>query len=192
MIAADYGQAKILEYLISKGLEASLLDSPDKHGITPLLAAVFEGHTECVKILINAVSQRNIFTNKAHEIYLRVGYYHIIVINWSWNVINFSLSFDFWDMFAEVFLTFGNLFQKIYFFTDPRWIRGISGHYYDGLKFACMDFSSQQQKRRKALCIQTDLFLSFLITQLSFPINGRVCQWLIRQLANSLASCNAC
>jgi len=54
MIAADYGQAKILEYLISKGLEASLLDSPDKHGITPLLAAVFEGHTECVKILINA------------------------------------------------------------------------------------------------------------------------------------------
>ena len=76
MIAADYGQAKILEYLISKGLEASLLDSPDKHGITPLLAAVFEGHTECVKILINAVSQRNIFTtNIAHEIYLRVGYY---------------------------------------------------------------------------------------------------------------------
>ena len=82
MIAADYGQAKILEYLISKGLEASLLDSPDKHGITPLLAAVFEGHTECVKILINAVSQRNIlpFTNIAHEIYLRDGYYHIIVI----------------------------------------------------------------------------------------------------------------
>ena len=81
MIAADYGQAKILEYLISKGLEASLLDSPDKHGITPLLAAVFEGHTECVKILINAVSQRNItFTNIAHEIYLQVGYYHIIVM----------------------------------------------------------------------------------------------------------------
>ena len=34
----------------------------------------------------------------------------------------------------------------------------------------------QQQKRRKALCIQTDLFLSFLITQLSSPINGYV--WL--------------
>ena len=28
----------------------------------------------------------------------------------------------------------------------------------DGLKFACIDFSSQKQKRRKALCIQTDLF----------------------------------
>ena len=41
----------------------------------------------------------------------------------------------------------------------------------DGLKFACIDFSSQQQKRRKALCIQTDLFLSFPITQPSFPIN---------------------
>ena len=51
----------------------------------------------------------------------------------------------------------------------------IPVHYYDGLKFACMDFSSKQQKRRKALCIQTDLFLSFLITQLSFLINGWVC-----------------
>ena len=44
----------------------------------------------------------------------------------------------------------------------------------DGLKFACIDFSSQQQKRRKALCIQTDLFLSFPITQPSFPINPLV------------------
>ena len=41
----------------------------------------------------------------------------------------------------------------------------------DGMKFVCIDFSSQEQKSRKALCIQTDLFLSFLITQLSFPIN---------------------
>ena len=44
----------------------------------------------------------------------------------------------------------------------------------DGLKFACIDFSSQQQKRRKALCIKTDLFLSFPITQPSFPINSLV------------------
>ena len=53
-------------------------------------------------------------------------------------------------------------------------VKAIHSHYYDGLKFTCIDFSSQQQKRRKALCIQTDLFLSFLITQLSFPINGYV------------------
>ena len=53
-------------------------------------------------------------------------------------------------------------------------VKDIPVHYYDGLKFACMDFSSKQQKRRKALCIQTDLFLSFLITQLNFPINGQV------------------
>ena len=45
------------------------------------------------------------------------------------------------------------------------------------LKFACIVFSSQQQKRRKALCIQTDLFLSFPITQPSFPINPLVWLW---------------
>ena len=44
----------------------------------------------------------------------------------------------------------------------------------EGFNFAGIVFSSQQQKRRKALCIQTDLFLSFPITQLSFPINGWV------------------
>ena len=44
----------------------------------------------------------------------------------------------------------------------------------DGLKFACIDISSQQQKRKKALCIQTDLFLSFPITEPSFPINPLV------------------
>ena len=27
----------------------------DKHGITPLLAAIYEGHTECVKILLEKV-----------------------------------------------------------------------------------------------------------------------------------------
>ena len=28
---------------------------PDKHGITPLLAAIYEGHTECVKLLLAKV-----------------------------------------------------------------------------------------------------------------------------------------
>ena len=51
----------------------------------------------------------------------------------------------------------------------------ISSHYYDGLKFVCIDFSSQQQKRRKALCIQTDLFLSFRIALPSFRIERYVC-----------------
>ena len=54
MIAADYGQSEIIEYLISKGTTS--IDTADKHGITPLLAAIFEGHTQCVKILLNAVS----------------------------------------------------------------------------------------------------------------------------------------
>ena len=62
MIAADYGQAAIIEYLITKGVTA--LDTPDKHGITPLLAAIFEGHTHCVKILLNAVSQTRCLKRK--------------------------------------------------------------------------------------------------------------------------------
>merc|ERR1712050_336326 len=44
--ASDYGQLDIVKYLCSKGAK---LDAPDKHGISPLLAAVWEGHTACVQ-----------------------------------------------------------------------------------------------------------------------------------------------
>ncbi|CAD7094202.1 unnamed protein product [Hermetia illucens] len=47
--AADYGQADVLGYLIGKGAN---VNSVDKHGITAILAAIWEGHTECVKILL--------------------------------------------------------------------------------------------------------------------------------------------
>lgn len=71
--AADYGQDQVLEYLISKSANVNVSDSifdqsnliliwtcwhpkqmqvKDKHGITPLLAAIWEGHTECVSILL--------------------------------------------------------------------------------------------------------------------------------------------
>jgi len=56
VFAADYGQVKIAEFLISKGGQ---LNAADKHGITPLLAAVFEGHTQCVKILLDAGCDTN-------------------------------------------------------------------------------------------------------------------------------------
>ena len=62
--------------------------------------------------------------------------------------------------------------------TAPH-LSGIRSHYYDGLKFVCIDFSSQQQKRRKALCIQTDLFLSFRIALPSFRIKQYVCVWAL-------------
>uniref|UniRef100_A0A671T9K6 Myotrophin n=1 Tax=Sinocyclocheilus anshuiensis TaxID=1608454 RepID=A0A671T9K6_9TELE len=39
--AADSGQAEMLE-----------LCAPDKHSITPLLSATYEGHVTCVKILL--------------------------------------------------------------------------------------------------------------------------------------------
>ncbi|XP_063219765.1 myotrophin [Bacillus rossius redtenbacheri] len=47
--AADYGQKDVIKYLISRGADVNL---KDKHGISALLAAVWEGHTDCVKILI--------------------------------------------------------------------------------------------------------------------------------------------
>lgn len=48
--ASDYGQSEVLAYLISKGAK---FDSPDKHGIHPILAAIWEGHSACVELLLN-------------------------------------------------------------------------------------------------------------------------------------------
>jgi ankyrin repeat protein len=51
--AADYGQKEVIDYLVSKKADVNV---PDKHGITPLLAAVFEGHADCVRFLIQKVN----------------------------------------------------------------------------------------------------------------------------------------
>uniref|UniRef100_A0A1A9WJ39 ANK_REP_REGION domain-containing protein n=1 Tax=Glossina brevipalpis TaxID=37001 RepID=A0A1A9WJ39_9MUSC len=54
--AADYGQYDVLEYLINKGANINIMD---KHGITPLLAAIWEGHTKCVKLLLEKGAEQN-------------------------------------------------------------------------------------------------------------------------------------
>ncbi|XP_065912767.1 myotrophin-like [Dysidea avara] len=54
--AADYGHTDVLEYLISKG---GLVDLADKHGITPLLAAIWEDHESCVKLLLDKGANKN-------------------------------------------------------------------------------------------------------------------------------------
>lgn len=72
-IAADYGQADVLTYLLERGaqVDVSVLRARysrlhlighftffyvpqqlDKHGISPLLAAIWEGHTGCVRVLL--------------------------------------------------------------------------------------------------------------------------------------------
>lgn len=53
--AADYGQEDVIAYLISKGAN---VNSTDKHGISALLAAIWEGHTSCVKLLLEKGASR--------------------------------------------------------------------------------------------------------------------------------------
>ncbi|XP_065647040.1 myotrophin isoform X2 [Hydra vulgaris] len=55
--AADYGQLEIIDYLISIGANINVVD---KHGNSPLLNAVYEGHTSCVKLLLDKGADKNI------------------------------------------------------------------------------------------------------------------------------------
>jgi len=47
--AADYGQSEVIQYLIKNGAN---VNTPSDHGITPLLAAIWEDHVEAVKVLL--------------------------------------------------------------------------------------------------------------------------------------------
>ena len=48
---------KFPSYTILSVLSLSPMQLPDKHGITALLAAVYEDHADCVKVLVNSVSR---------------------------------------------------------------------------------------------------------------------------------------
>jgi len=48
--AADYGQLEVIEFLVGKGAD---LEAKDKHGISVVLAAIWEGHSKCVAFLIS-------------------------------------------------------------------------------------------------------------------------------------------
>ncbi|XP_069684698.1 myotrophin [Periplaneta americana] len=54
--AADYGQGDVIQYLLSKGAN---VNAKDKHGISALLAAIWEGHTDCVKLLLEQGAQKD-------------------------------------------------------------------------------------------------------------------------------------
>ncbi|KAH8389317.1 hypothetical protein KR215_000249, partial [Drosophila sulfurigaster] len=47
--AADFGQLKMIKFLVDIGAD---VNSEDKYNITPLLAAILEGHTDCVVFLL--------------------------------------------------------------------------------------------------------------------------------------------
>ena len=51
-LAADYGQLEVLEYITSQGAD---INAKDKHGISVILAAIWEGHANCVKFLLDKV-----------------------------------------------------------------------------------------------------------------------------------------
>eukprot|EP00049_Salpingoeca_infusionum_P017431 m.352925 g.352925 ORF g.352925 m.352925 type:complete len:120 (-) comp16647_c0_seq1:3033-3392(-) len=48
--AADMGQTDVLKFLVEKGAD---VNKKDKHGITALLAAVWEGHASSVEYLLS-------------------------------------------------------------------------------------------------------------------------------------------
>jgi ankyrin repeat protein len=53
--AADYGQKEVIEYLIEKKADVNAVD---KHGISALLAAIWEGHTDCVRLMLEKGADR--------------------------------------------------------------------------------------------------------------------------------------
>ncbi|CAL8115994.1 unnamed protein product [Orchesella dallaii] len=55
LYAADYGQLEVIDYLVAKGAN---VNATDKHGISPLLAAIWEGHTSCVRLLLEKGASR--------------------------------------------------------------------------------------------------------------------------------------
>ncbi|XP_030749022.1 myotrophin [Sitophilus oryzae] len=56
LYAADYGQRDVIEYLILSGAN---VNAKDKHGITPILAAIWEGHKSCVELLLQKGAEKN-------------------------------------------------------------------------------------------------------------------------------------
>jgi ankyrin repeat protein len=48
----------VLEYLVTKGAD---FNAKDKHGISVILAAIWEGHANCVKFLLEKVRKNTIF-----------------------------------------------------------------------------------------------------------------------------------
>nr|XP_043878043.1 myotrophin [Solea senegalensis] len=47
--AADFGQTEVVTFLLSMGAD---INAPDKHNLTPLFCACYEGHLSCVKVLL--------------------------------------------------------------------------------------------------------------------------------------------
>ncbi|CAF0763454.1 unnamed protein product [Adineta ricciae] len=58
--AADAGNFDVLKELVNNGAN---VNSKDKFGLTPLLAAIYEDHTDCVKYLLEQVCARGLLFN---------------------------------------------------------------------------------------------------------------------------------
>ncbi|CAH1259192.1 myotrophin-like [Branchiostoma lanceolatum] len=54
--AADYGQLEVIQVLLAKGADVNKVD---KHGISAVLAAIWEGHTACVKYLLEKGARKD-------------------------------------------------------------------------------------------------------------------------------------
>ena len=57
---------KFPSYTILSVLSLSPMQLPDKHGITALLAAVYEDYADCVKVLVDSVSRSYHYSTPPH------------------------------------------------------------------------------------------------------------------------------
>ena len=54
--AADYGQVEVIKFLIKRGAN---VNKPSVHGITPVLAALYENHVDAVQVLLKEGAKKD-------------------------------------------------------------------------------------------------------------------------------------
>ncbi|CAK9292327.1 unnamed protein product [Gordionus sp. m RMFG-2023] len=71
--AADYGQAEIIKFLLNQGADINhgLLahtKAKDSYGITPILAAIWEGHIPVVQLLLEKGADKTVLSPEGSKL----------------------------------------------------------------------------------------------------------------------------
>ncbi|CAK9292326.1 unnamed protein product [Gordionus sp. m RMFG-2023] len=63
--AADYGQAEIIKFLLNQGAD---INAKDSYGITPILAAIWEGHIPVVQLLLEKGADKTVLSPEGSKL----------------------------------------------------------------------------------------------------------------------------